>query len=65
MHIIVLLKPSSGKHVWSEKMIAVNLEEGEELVALANEKIASGVAPDTFWGRASRLQNMLLMLFAD
>jgi len=41
----------SGKHVWSEKMIAVNLEEGEELVALANEKkLHLGVAPDTFLG---------------
>lgn len=41
----------AGKHVFSEKMIAVELEEGVELVALANEKgIYLGVAPDTFLG---------------
>ncbi|MEA4870914.1 MAG: Gfo/Idh/MocA family oxidoreductase, partial [Christensenella sp.] len=28
----------AGKHVFSEKMIAVELDEGRELVALANEK---------------------------
>ena len=41
----------AGKHVFSEKMIAVELEEGKELVALANEKgLRLGVAPDTFLG---------------
>lgn len=41
----------AGKHVFSEKMIAVELEEGKELVALANEKgLYLGVAPDTFLG---------------
>lgn len=41
----------AGKHVFSEKMIAVDLEEGKELVALANEKgLRLGVAPDTFLG---------------
>lgn len=41
----------AGKHVFSEKMIAVELEEGRELVALANEKgLRLGVAPDTFLG---------------
>ena len=41
----------AGKHVFSEKMIAVELSEGEELVALANEKgLYLGVAPDTFLG---------------
>lgn len=41
----------AGKHVFSEKMIAVGLEEGRELVALANEKgLRLGVAPDTFLG---------------
>jgi len=41
----------AGKHVFSEKMIAVTLEQGEELVALANEKnLHLGVAPDTFLG---------------
>lgn len=41
----------AGKHVFSEKMIAVDLEEGKELVELANEKgLYFGVAPDTFLG---------------
>lgn len=41
----------AGKHVFSEKMIAVELEQGKELVALANEKgLHLGVAPDTFLG---------------
>lgn len=41
----------AGKHVFSEKMIAVELDEGRELVALANEKgLRLGVAPDTFLG---------------
>lgn len=41
----------AGKHVFSEKMIAVDLEQGEELVRLANEKgLHLGVAPDTFLG---------------
>lgn len=41
----------AGKHVFSEKMIAVTLDEGRELVKLANEKkLHLGVAPDTFLG---------------
>ena len=41
----------AGKHVFSEKMIAVDLEQGEELVKIANEKnLHLGVAPDTFLG---------------
>lgn len=41
----------AGKHVFSEKMIAVELEEGKELVELANKKgLHLGVAPDTFLG---------------
>ena len=43
----------AGKHVWSEKMIAVELEQGKELVALAEQKgVRLGVAPDTFLGSA-------------
>ena len=43
----------AGKHVFSEKMIAVTLEEGKELCALADEKgLRLGVAPDTFLGGA-------------
>lgn len=41
----------AGKHVYSEKMIAVELSEGEELVQLAREKgLCLTVAPDTFLG---------------
>lgn len=41
----------AGKHVFSEKMIAVELWQGKELVQLANEKgLYLGVAPDTFLG---------------
>ncbi len=39
------------KHVFSEKMIAVNLEDGQELCQLAKENhVRLGVAPDTFLG---------------
>jgi len=42
----------AGKHVYCEKMIAIELCEGEELLALAREKgLLFTVAPDTFlWG---------------
>lgn len=41
----------AGKHVFSEKMIAVDLRQGKELVEIANEKgLHLGVAPDTFLG---------------
>ena len=41
----------AGKHVFSEKMIAVELWQGKELVEIANEKgLHLGVAPDTFLG---------------
>jgi len=40
-----------GKHVYTEKMLAVTLEEGWELVALAKEKnLLLAAAPDTFLG---------------
>lgn len=39
------------KHVYSEKMLAVELNEGKELLRLAREKnVRLGVAPDTFLG---------------
>ena len=41
----------AGKHVFSEKMIAVELWQGQELLKLADEKgLYLGVAPDTFLG---------------
>lgn len=41
----------AGKHVYSEKVIAIELEEGRELCLIAKEKgLRLGVAPDTFLG---------------
>lgn len=41
----------AGKHVYSEKPLGASLEEGRELVALAEEKgLMLGGAPDTFLG---------------
>jgi len=41
----------AGKNVQCEKMIAVTLDEGKELVAIAKEKnLRIGMAPDTFLG---------------
>ena len=40
-----------GKNVFSEKMIAVNLDDGKKLCQLAKDKgLRLGVAPDTFLG---------------
>ena len=40
-----------GKHVYSEKPLAVDMEEGTELVKIAQEKeLLLGGAPDTFMG---------------
>jgi len=41
----------AGKHVYCEKPLGADLEEGKELVALAEEKgLIIGGAPDTFMG---------------
>ena len=41
----------AGKHVYSEKPLGITMEEGLELVALAEEKgLCLGGAPDTFMG---------------
>ena len=41
----------AGKHVYSEKPLGADLEEGKKLVALAKEKgLIIGGAPDTFMG---------------
>ncbi len=43
----------AGKHVYSEKPLAVTMEDARELVALAEEKgLYLGGAPDTFLGAA-------------
>ena len=44
---------NAGKHVYSEKTLAVDLEKAAELVSLAKEKnLYLGCAPDTFLGAA-------------
>lgn len=41
----------AGKHVYTEKPLALNYEQGLELIALAKEKnLYLGGAPDTFFG---------------
>lgn len=41
----------AGKHAYSEKPLAIHLEEGQELVALAKKKgLQVAAAPDTFLG---------------
>lgn len=51
----------AGKHVWCEKMIAVELEQGKELVELAEKKgVRLGVAPDTFLGSAIQTARYIL-----
>ncbi len=50
-----------GKHVYTEKTMAMNLEEGKELVALAEEKgLYLGAAPDTFLGAAAQTARFAL-----
>lgn len=51
----------AGKHVYTEKPLAMTFAQGKELVALAEEKgLMLGCAPDTFLG--GRLQNIREMI---
>lgn len=51
----------NGKHVYSEKPIAVELEDAKELLELAKEKqLCIGCAPDTFLGGG--LQTVIKLL---
>ena len=52
---------SAGKHVFTEKPLAVTAEAGRTLVATAAAKgLALGSAPDTFLGAAGRLARRLM-----
>lgn len=51
----------AGKHVYSEKMMAVRLEEGKELFNLSREKeLLYTVAPDTFLGAGAQTVRKLI-----
>ncbi len=50
-----------GKHVFSEKMIAVDLKDGAELCEIAQrENLYLGVAPDTFLGAALQTSRYII-----
>lgn len=50
-----------GKHVYTEKVMSLNLKEARELVALADEKgLYLGAAPDTFLGAAAQTARFAL-----
>ena len=49
----------AGKHVYTEKVITVELEQAKELLAIADEKgLYLGSAPDTFLGSAIQTARM-------
>ncbi|MGN1345488.1 MAG: Gfo/Idh/MocA family protein [Eubacteriales bacterium] len=51
----------AGKHVYSEKPLATDLDKGRELVALAKEKgLYLGGAPDTFMGAGIQTARRLI-----
>jgi len=51
----------AGKHVYSEKPLGADLEEGIELVALAKERgLIIGGAPDTFMGAGIQTSRKLI-----
>jgi predicted dehydrogenase len=51
----------AGKNVYCEKMIAVELDEGRELVKIAKEKnLRIGMAPDTFLGAGFQTARKLI-----
>lgn len=52
---------SAGKHVYSEKPLAVSLAEGRELIRLANAaEVRLGCSPDTFLGAGSQTCRKLI-----
>lgn len=58
---VTKLALNHGKHVYSEKPLAVDMEEAMELVALAQEKgLKLGGAPDTFMGAGIQTARRLI-----
>jgi predicted dehydrogenase len=52
-HSVIKQLLEAGKHVYTEKVLAVELEHAAELVKIANQKnLYLGAAPDTFLGSA-------------
>lgn len=50
-HDVSMAAIRAGKHVWSEKPLALNLEEGKALLQAADDaRVRIGCAPDTFLG---------------
>jgi predicted dehydrogenase len=60
-HAVARAAIAAGKHVWSEKPLAVERAEGEELVsAAAAAGVLLGCAPDTFLGGGHQTCRKLL-----
>ena len=50
-----------NKHVYSEKPMAINLNDGKELLKIANKKkLYIGNAPDTFLGGGNQMSKYLI-----
>lgn len=58
---VSMMALSAGKHVFTEKPLAVQLDQGRVLVAEAERRgLSIGSAPDTFLGAAGRHARMLM-----
>jgi predicted dehydrogenase len=60
-HDVTLAALAAGKHVFTEKPLALSREAGQRLVTEAKTRdLALGSAPDTFLGAAGRLARQLI-----
>jgi len=58
---ISLAAIEQGKHVWTEKPLAITLEDGRRIVAAAKAKgVRVGGAPDTFFGAGHQTARRLI-----